>query len=422
MEHRVVITGLGLITSIGIDSRTVCTSLRELRHGFRRHVFLNNPDLPVKVVGMVPGFEFHGMDQTGWEIPEAYSIPRTILRSLSPHGVYAHCAMLQAMEDAGLSETDISNEGTGLFTASAGSPGVMHYYLSQMNATQGRRNHPMGVVTTVAGTLQFNLGAAFKIQGAGCGFVSACSSSSHALLYAAEEIRSGRQERMFVVGAEELLPETVLPFGGMRALSTAEDPDLASRPFDRLRDGFVPCGGGVVMVLEAAQTAERRGAPRIYGELAGWAQASDGYHIAIPHPEGAGLKRAMEAALAQSGRSAGEVDYVNAHATSTQAGDLAEGRALEAVFADHGFAPAVSSTKAITGHGLSLAGVMEAAFCALALREGWMPGSAHIRELDPAFDRLRLIRETIDCKPQLVLSNSSGFGGANVALLFATAR
>jgi len=416
MPHRVVITGLGLITSIGNDRSTVLRSLRELRHGFRRYEFLGNPDLPVKVIGAVPDFDLEGPDYQGWKIPAPYEISRETLRSLSPHGVYAHCSVLQAISDAGLTPELLSNDATGLFTASAGSPGVMHHYLAQMHRSRGHRNHPMGVVTTVSGTLHFNLCAFFKIRGAACGFVSACSSSSHALLYAGEEIRHGRQERMLVTGAEELMPETVLPFNGMRALSTNPDPDKASRPFDRDRDGFVPMGGGVTMVLEREEAARARGA-RILGELAGWGQAADGYHIAIPHPDGDGLRRAMEVALRDADRDAAEVDYVNAHATSTTAGDLAEGRALEALFGSKGLRPAISSTKALTGHGLSLAGVAEAAFCTLALEEGFVPGSAHIESLDPAFESLRILRASEAGTPQLIMSNSSGFGGGNVVLL-----
>jgi len=416
MPHRVVITGLGLITSIGIDQASVIRSLRELRHGFQRYEFLDNPELPVKVIGSVPEFDTEGVDAQAWTFPSRYPVNRETLRSLSPHGLYAHCSMLQAIEDAGLREGEVSNEATGLYSASAGSPGVMHHYLSQMHRSGGRRNHPMGVVTTVSGTLHFNLCAFFHILGSACGFVSACSSSSHALLYAAEDIRHGRQERMFVTGGEELMAETVLPFNGMRALSTNPDPDRASRPFDVKRNGFVPTGGGVTMVLESEEAARARGA-RIYGELAGWAQASDGYHIAIPHPDGDGLRRTIELLFRQFDVAPAEVDYVNAHATSTLAGDLAEGRALDAVFGSRNCRPAISSTKALTGHGLSLAGVAEAAFCALLLREGFIPGSAHIEELDPAFANLDIVRESRDQAPATILSNSSGFGGGNVSLL-----
>ena len=202
----------------------------------------------------------------------------------------------------------------------------------------------------------------------------------------------------------------------MRTLSLQADPNLASRPFDVARDGFVGTGGGVVVVLESEAEVSRRGvAP--YCELVGWGQASDGYNVAISHPDGTGSRMAMENALASTGTRAEEVDYVNAHATSTLIGDVSEARALKSVFGEKGVRPAVSSTKALTGHGLSLAGAMEVGFCALAMRGGFIPGSAHISELDPACEGLNILRATLPGSPRVVLKNSSGFGGANVALI-----
>jgi 3-oxoacyl-[acyl-carrier-protein] synthase-1 len=222
--------------------------------------------------------------------------------------------------------------------------------------------------------------------------------------------------RMFVAGGEDGNRDAILPFAGMRTLSLQTDPALASRPFDVARDGFVGTGGGVVVVLESEEEVSRRGVTP-YCELAGWGQASDGYNVAISHPDGAGSHFAMENAFAATGVAAAEVDYVNAHATSTLIGDISEARALRSVFGEMGVRPAISSTKALTGHGLSLAGAMEAAFCALTFREGFIPGSAHITNLDPACEGLNIIRATVKQAPKVVLKNSSGFGGANVALL-----
>jgi 3-oxoacyl-[acyl-carrier-protein] synthase-1 len=258
--------------------------------------------------------------------------------------------------------------------------------------------------------------AAFKILGASTGFSSACASSAHATAYAFEEISTGRQKRMFVVGGEDGNRDAILPFAGMRTLSSQTDPGLASRPFDVARDGFVGTGGGVVVVLESEDEVLRRGV-KPYCEIAGWGQASDGYNVAISHPDGTGSRIAMENALAASGVAAADVDYVNAHATSTLIGDLSEARALQSVFAGAGLRPAVSSTKALTGHGLSLAGAMEVGFCALLMREGFIPGSAHITQLDPACEGLNILRSTLPHGPKVVLKNSSGFGGANVAIL-----
>jgi 3-oxoacyl-[acyl-carrier-protein] synthase-1 len=221
---------------------------------------------------------------------------------------------------------------------------------------------------------------------------------------------------MFVVGAEDGNLDAILPFAGMRTLSLQTDPNLASRPFDVARDGFVGTGGGAVLVLESEREVERRRV-RPYGEILGWGQASDGYNVAIPHPDGSGLQLAMELALRQSRVAASDVGYVNAHATSTPIGDIAEARALRAVFTAHGARPAISSTKALTGHGLSLSAAMEVGFCALSLAHGFMPGSAHLTNVDPACDGLNIIRETVPKPPAVILKNSSGFGGANVSLV-----
>ena len=408
-----VITGLGFITSIGNDRAAVTRSLRELRHGFERVEFFGNPNLTVKVAGTVKEFSFPTPNWRDWRWPDRVTVDRDLVRGLAPHGVYALGAVQQALAEAGLAPADLAGGETGLFCASAGSPFLLGSFLEQMKATHGERGNPLGIVSSIAGTLNFNLAAHYKISGAVCGFVSACASSSHALGYAMDEIRLGRQRRMLVVGAEDMNAESILPFSTLRALSINPDPASASRPFDRQRDGFVGTGGAVALIVEDAELARARGA-RIQAELIGWGQAGDGYNIVASHPEGAGLRNAMQRALADAGLAPGDINYVNAHATSTPAGDRSEALALQAVFTAAGAKPRVSSTKALTGHGLSLAGAMEAGFCTLALAEGFIPGAAHLTEPDPACAGLDLPRRSLDEAPRLVLNNSSGFGGSNV--------
>lgn len=412
MPSAPAITGIGFITSIGNDRAAVVRSLRELRHGFERVEFLGNAALPVKVAGTIKDFAFPSTSWRDWRWPAHFAVDRELVRGLPPHGVFAVCAVQQALADAGLGPADIANEETGLFCASAGSPFLLGQYMQQMYATRGERGNPMAIVSSIAGTLNFNLAAHFKISGAVCGFVSACASSSHALGYAMDEIRLGRQKRMLVVGAEDMTAESILPFASIRALSQNPDPASASRPFDRRRDGFVGTGGAVALIVEDGALARQRGAA-IYAELIGWGQAGDGHSVAASHPQGAGLQRAMRRALADAAVPPEAIGYVNAHATSTPAGDRAEALALQAVFAGAA-RPRVSSTKALTGHGLSLAGAMEAAFCALAVRERFVPGAAHLEEPDPACAGLELPRESLDAPPGIVLNNSSGFGGSNV--------
>ncbi|HUR58276.1 MAG TPA: beta-ketoacyl-[acyl-carrier-protein] synthase family protein [Opitutaceae bacterium] len=414
---RVFITGLGFITSIGNDAATVTRNLRELRHGFEVYPPFQKPDIPCKIVGTIKEFTTDSTDPEDWTFPARYKIKRELLRSMAPNGLFAHCATLQAIEDARLTEADISNSQTGLYAASGGSPYLTHYHHERLVKVGVMRCSPLGIVAAIVGTLNFNLVAAFKIQGASCGFSSACASSAHALGYAFDDIALGRQKRMFVVGAEDGNVDAILPFAGMRTLSLQTDPNIASRPFDAARDGFVGTGGATVLVLESEDEVTRRGV-KPYAEFLGWGQASDGWNVAISHPEGNGSAASMSNALRSAGVVPEQVDYVNAHATSTLIGDVSEARALRAVFKDGSKRPAVSSTKALTGHGLSLAGAMESAFCALALRDGFIPGNAHLTKVDPECEGLHLPRATENRAADIVIKNSSGFGGANVALVF----
>lgn len=412
-DRTPVVTGLGFITSIGLDAATVSASLRAGRHGMVPVDFADNPNVGVRVAAPVPEFDVASPSWRQWRWPDRYEIPRETLRALAPHGVYAVCAVQQALAHAGLTPADLTDGTTGLFCASAGSAFLLHHHVQQMHINRFERSNPLGVVSSIAGTLNFNLAAHFRIAGAVTGFASACASSSHALGYAIDEIRLGRQDRMIVVGAEDLNAASLLPFDPMRALSHETDPARASRPFDVARDGFVGTGGAAVLIVEAVSVANRRGA-RPRAELLGWGQAADGYSVATSHPEGAGLRSAMRRALADAGVTPADIDYVNAHATSTPVGDRAEARALRDVFTAAGARPAISSTKGLTGHGLSLAGAMEAAFCVLALDEGFTPGNAHLVTPDPDCAGLDLPVASRDAGPALALNNSSGFGGSNV--------
>ena len=390
------------------------TRLRNMEHGFVRYPpFIEDPNIPVSVAAPIPGFVTDSTDPEDWTYPDTLRFRLEQLRGMSPNALYAHFALTRAVADAGLELADISDIRTGLYTASSGSAMMTHYNLSRMKKVGPLRCSPLGIVSSIAGTLNFNLAAAYRIRGSTSGFVSACASSGHALGFAMDEIALGRQDRMLVVGAEDFTVETIAPFTAMRVLSENPDPDTASRPFDRNRDGFVGTGGSVALILEAEDLAVARGAAPV-GRLAGWGQSTDGYHVAASHPDGEGLARAMQLALSHAGWSPREVDYVNAHATSTTAGDVSECRALRAVFGESG--PAISSTKALTGHALSPSSIMELAFCLLALAQDFTPGSAHLRDPDPEAAGLNLLRTSRDKGPGRLLSNSSGFGGANVVL------
>lgn len=415
-SRRVVVTGLGLITSIGNNREQVLRSLREARTGIEYYTPLERTGVPVRLAGTLKEFTFPELRPDEWTYPDAYEIPREQLRSMSPNVLYAFCAMHQAIADAQLSPALVSHPRTGAMCASNGSAWLTYDYLDMMLKKGPQRCNPMAMVASVAGTLNMNLVAGFGIKGVALGFSSACASSAHALGAAFDKIRANRQDIVFVVGAEDCNLFSILPFVGTRALTTQSDPALSPCAFDRKRDGFVVSGGATVLVLEELDHAQRRGAP-IHAEVLGWGEGSDGYSVMAPEPEGDGLARAMELAIEDAGISASDVDYINAHGTATPVGDAAEIRAIKRVFTAQK-SPYVSSTKSITGHGMSLAGAMEAAFCCLALEERFTPVSAHITELDPEFDSVAVVTAPIDHAPKVALTNSSGFGGTNVAAIF----
>ncbi len=414
MKKRVVITGLGFITSIGNSYSEVLDSLRQARSGIE--IFDEMPTAPgsPRLAGTIKDFSFSTPRFDDWVYPPEYKIERTALRSMSPHVLFAWCTMQQAIADAKLGPDQVSNPRTGAMCASGGSMWMCYDSLHTM-VTQGiHKVYPMSLPAAMPGALNANLSASYRLKGAVVGFLSACASSSHALGYAYDQISLNRQDTVFVVGAEDCSKHIILPFASVRALSVRQDPEQVPCPFDSSRDGFVGTGGATTLVLESLDSARARGA-RIYAEVLGWGEAADGYNVMAPEPEGEGLGRAMQAALNDAKLSPGEIDYINAHATGTPVGDLSEIKAIRRIF-NTGRVPYVSSTKALTGHGISLAGAMEAAFTVLALHEKFMPISAKIFRLDPACAGIPVLTQPVDFAPAKALSNSSGFGGSNVSV------
>jgi 3-oxoacyl-[acyl-carrier-protein] synthase-1 len=411
---RVVVTGLGFITSIGNNRGEVLCSLKECRTGVEPHPDFASADIPVKLAGTVKGFQFPTPEFEDWTYPSEYRLGREQLRPMAPNSLYAFCAMQQAIQDARLSADLVSNPRTGIMCASGGSMWMAYDNLHTMLTRGVNRCPPMGIINSIPGSLYINLVTCFKLKGGALGFSSACSSSAHALGAACDLIRLGRQDIVFVVGAEDCNKFNILPFAGIRALSLQTDPEKTPCAFDVKRDGFVGTGGACVLVLEEFEHARRREAP-ICMEVLGWGQSADGYNVLAPDPEGEGLSRAMEAALQDADLKPEQIDYINAHATSTPAGDVSECRAISKTFTN-GKMPFVSSTKSLTGHGLSLAGAMEAAFCCLALQEKFTPVSAHITQLDPQCDGVPIVTKPIVEFPRIALTNSSGFGGSNVCI------
>jgi 3-oxoacyl-[acyl-carrier-protein] synthase-1 len=413
-KRRVVVTGLGFITSIGNNQTEVLESLRNQRTGIEIHPELDQPKSPVKLAGTIKGFSFPGEDPDEWTFPKGIELSHKQLRSMAPHVVYACAAMREALADAALSPEMVSDTRTGLLCASAGSPRLMFHHIQKMLTHGPLKCHPFALPASIAGTLNFNLVALFQIHGPCVSFVSACSSSAHAFGYGLDLIRQDRQDRIVVVGAEDGDAFTLLPFASVRALTRSTDPKISPCAFDVKRDGFAGTGGAAVIVLEELEHARKRNAP-IYAEALGWGQSSDGYNIMAPEPNGEGLARAIRDALADARVAPEEVDYINAHATATPLGDVAEIRAIQSIFTSG--SPWISSTKSQTGHGLSMAGALEAGICSLAIRERFTPVSMNITELDPECARSRIVTQPVEHAPKTVLKNSSAFGGANVALV-----
>ncbi|WP_395741945.1 beta-ketoacyl-[acyl-carrier-protein] synthase family protein [Prosthecobacter sp.] len=416
---RVVVTGLGFISSIGNSRAEVTESLRQARSGIEFIPELAAANDRVKLAGFIKGFDFPSPDPLDWTFPAHVQLNRAQLRTQVPNSVFATAAMQEAIADAALDPAQVSNPDTGLYCASAGSPWMTFLAMDSTFKRGPARTSAPVIIAGMPNSLHLNLTARFAIKGATLAFNSACASSSHALGHACDLIRLGRQKTMFVVGAEDGQQQlhTILPFASLRALSSQSDPALAPRPFDSGRDGFIITGGGVVLVLEEAEQAAARGA-KVYAEVKGWGQSSDGYDVVAPDPSGKGLARAMTNAMQDASLTPEAIDYINAHATATQAGDVAELSALKATFTGEK-RPKVSSTKALTGHGLCLAGALEAGISCIALKEGFMPISAKIQNLDPACEGVNILTRPVDEAPRVAMSNSSGFGGSNVALIFA---
>ena len=399
--RRVVVTGLGIVSSIGNNQDEVTESLKAGRSGIEHCE---------KYAEL--GFRSHVHGSINVDI-EAL-IDRKIRRFMGDAAAYNYIAMAQAIEDAGLSEEQISNPRTGLVVGSGGASHANTVAAADILRSKGlRRVGPYMVPKTMGSTTSANLATAFKIKGVNYSMSSACSTSAHCIGNAMEQIQFGKQDRVFAGGAEELGWEGSVMFDAMGALSSKynETPEKASRAYDADRDGFVISGGGGVLVLEELEHAKARGA-KIYAELVGYGATSDGFDMVQPSGEGA--VRCMKLALDGVD---GKVDYINAHGTSTPAGDMKELQAMGEVFGDE--MPAVSSTKSLTGHALGAAGVNEAIYSLLMMKHDFLCASANIDTLDEAAEGMPILLERKDnVGANIMLSNSFGFGGTNACLVF----
>jgi 3-oxoacyl-[acyl-carrier-protein] synthase-1 len=397
---RVVITGLGIVCSIGNNKQEVVESLRQGRSGIKFNQ--EYADL---------GFRSHIDGRIDLDLKEL--INRKIKRFMGDAAAYNYLAMREAIDDANLSENEVSNPRTGLITGSGGASSANIVEAADLLRQKGlRKVGPYMVPRTMGSTTSACLATPFKIKGINYSISSACSTSAHCIGNAYEQIQMGKQDIVFAGGGEEVHWSLSVLFDAMGALSSKynDTPETASRPYDATRDGFVISGGGGVVVLEELDHALARGA-KIYAEVVGYGATSDGYDMVQPSGEGA--VRCMQQALATVDA---PIDYLNTHGTSTPVGDIRELEAIKQTFTDK--VPYISATKSLTGHALGAAGVNEAIYSLLMMENNFIAASANISELDPEAEGMPIVRECMnDVTLNTVMSNSFGFGGTNATLI-----
>lgn len=400
--RRAVVTGLGIVSSIGNNRDQVVEALRAGRSG------IVHADVYQEM-----GFRSHVHGPINIDLDEA--IDRKVKRFMGDGAAYNYLAMEQAIADSGLADDEISNFRTGLVMGSGGPSTSNLVDAADILRSKGvKKVGPYMVTRAMSSTNTACLATPFKIKGVNYTISSACATSAHCIGHAMELIQLNKQDVVFAGGGEELHWTMSVLFDAMGALSSKynDTPDQASRPYDVNRDGFVISGGGGVLVIEELEHAKARGA-KIYAELVGYGATSDGYDMVQPSGEGA--IRCMRQAMATV---EGSIDYINAHGTSTPVGDTRELEAMRAVFGAENV-PAVSSTKSLTGHALGAAGVNEAIYSLLMMEENFLSASANISDLDPGAAGIPIVSEYRDnVTLNTVMSNSFGFGGTNATLIF----
>lgn len=399
--RRVVVTGMGIVSSIGNNTQEVAASLREAKSGIVAEQTYTDMGFRSQVAGTL-------------KIDLEEVLDRKTRRFMGDGAAYTYLAMQQAVRDAGLEDSEISNERTGAILGSGGPSTKAIVAAADITREKGpRKIGPTSVPKAMSSTISANISTLFKIKGPSYSIASACTTSTHCIGSATEQIQWGKQDRMFAGGGEELAWSLSSLFDAMGAMSSKynDTPAKASRAYDANRDGFVITGGGGVVVLEELEVAKARGA-KIYAEVAGYGATSDGADMVAPSGEGAA--RCMRIALDGIGE---KVDYINPHATSTPVGDIPEINAIREVFgADM---PPISATKSLSGHAQGAAGVHEAIYSLIMMDQGFICESANIEEIDPVLADANIVRKRVDnAELNCVLSNSFGFGGTNGSLVF----
>ena len=409
--ERVVITGIGLVTPNGIGNEATWRSALAAETGVGPITLFDASTFSCRIAAEVKDFK-----------PESFIPKKTKIREMGRYAQLAVAAADLCMKDAEVTLTDEDREQCGtIIGVGIGGLEYLYSYSVQLREKGPDKVSPYFIPNVIANLAAGQVAMSLGLRGTSYCTTSACSSSAHAIGEAFEWIRRGRSPIMLVGGAEAAISTLGIGgFGAMFALSRRNDePHRASRPWDKDRDGFVCGEGAATLLMESLPHALKRGA-KIYGEVTGYGATCDAYHITKPMPDGAGAKRAMRDALADAKLAPTEIDYLNAHATSTPAGDVEEARAIEGQFGDHARSGKlwVSSTKGVMGHLLGGAGAAEAAMCLLAMRDGKVPPTANLESQDPEVHLDCVPLAARDRKLTHVMSNSFGFGGTNVSLVF----
>ena len=400
--REVVITGIGIISSLGNNISEVTNSLRNLKSGISENIINKELGLRSHVSGSIRNLE-----------PKEL-IDRKLYRFMGDAAAYAYLSTEEAIKDASLNDSELSNQKTGLIMGSGGASSEDQIDSADILRSKGlKRIGPYRVTKAMGSTVSACLATSFGIKGINYSISSACATSAHCIGSGMEQIQLGKQDIVIAGGGEAEHWGMTSLFDAMGALSTKynEEPEKASRAYDKDRDGFVIAGGAGSMILEEKQHAIQRGA-KIYAQLTGYAATSDGADMVSPSGEGG--ERCMQIAWEMSGNK--NIDYINAHGTSTPAGDITELNAIKNVFGDK--VPWISSTKSLSGHSLGAAGVQEAIYGLIMMDEGFIAGSANIENLDEGAEPFPIVRENVSTELQSFLSNSFGFGGTNASLIF----
>ncbi len=408
MSRRVVVTGIGIISPLGLDSSTFWENMIAGRSGVGPIGKFDSTDLPVKIAAEVRDFEV------------TRYLDRKEARRMDPCNQYAVAAATQAVQESGLDleVTDPNRVGVALGTGQGGVTSLVEH-LEVFNKKGASRVSPFCIPMMISNMAAGHLGIQFGVKGPNITLTTACAASAHAIGEAYRYLQRGDADVMITGGTESgIVPLCIAGFSAMKALSTRnDDPTAASRPFDRDRDGFVIAEGSTILVLESLENAKSRGA-KILGEILGYGASSDAHHITAPPPDGEGGARSMIAALDDSGLNPSDVHYINAHGTGTPVGDLAEARAINTVFGHAARSIPVSATKASTGHLLGAAGALESAVCLMSIRDGIIPPTLNLDNPDEECDLDHVTGDSREGRIDVALTNSFGFGGQNASLVW----